>query len=209
MDSRDSEQEKRRFAELYASMADGELESLARESDSLSDDARQALEAEISRRPTIAESASIGTDAGHDVTEWDDLVMVRQFRDLPEAQLAKGLLESAQIESFLVDDVMIRMDWFISNLLGGVKLCVREKDAEAALDVLEQSIPTAFEVEGVGAYEQPRCPACQSLNISFESIHKPLAYISAWAGVPFPFPRRRWKCDSCGRTWHEDSAPPS
>jgi Putative prokaryotic signal transducing protein len=209
MDSRDAEQEKRRFAELYAGMADGELESIARESDSLTDEARQALEEEINRRPKIPASATVDTDEGHHVTEWDDLVIVRQFRDLPEAQLAKGLLESAQISSFLVDDVTIRMDWFISNLLGGVKLCVREKDADAAVDVLEQSIPADFEVEGVGAYEQPRCPACQSLNISFESIHKPLAYISASAGIPFPFPRRRWKCDSCGRTWHEDGPPSS
>ena len=209
MDSRDSEQEKRRLAELSAGMADGELESIARESDSLTDDARQALEAEIGRRPMVPESLPIDADAGYDVTEWDDLVIVRRFRDLLEAQLAKGLLESAQIESFLVDDIMVRMDWFISNLLGGVKLCVREKDAEVAVEVLEQSIPTVFEVEGVGAYEQPHCPACQSLNISFESIHKPMAYVSAWVGIPIPFPRRRWKCNSCGTAWREDGASPS
>ena len=54
-------------------------------------------------------------------------VTLRQFRDLPEALLAKGSLESAGIQVYLVDDNMIRMDWFISNLLGGIKLNVRAR----------------------------------------------------------------------------------
>ena len=75
------------------------------------------------------------------MVEWEDLVILRQFRDLPEALLAKGSLASAGIESFLADDNMVRMDWFISNLVGGIKLCVRPEDAEAALEMLEQPIP--------------------------------------------------------------------
>jgi hypothetical protein len=60
--------------------------------------------------------------SGFNVAEKSDLLTLRKFRDLPEALLAKGALESAGIESQLVDDNMIRMDWFISNLLGGIKL---------------------------------------------------------------------------------------
>ena len=185
MDDHDSEQERRKFAELYAGMADGELESIVGEADSLSDAAWEALQAEMEKRGMAPHSIAIGS---RDVAEWDDLVMLRQFRDLHEALLARGSLDSAGIESFLVDDNMVRMDWFISNLLGGIKLCVREKDAELALDVLEESIPTAFEVEGIGTYKQPRCPACQSLNISYESLNKPVAYTSAWVGLPIPPP---------------------
>jgi hypothetical protein len=49
--------------------------------------------------------------------------------------LAKGSLEAAGIQAYLVDDNMIRMDWFISNLLGGIKLQVRAEDAEAAVEI--------------------------------------------------------------------------
>jgi hypothetical protein len=57
-------------------------------------------------------------------------------------------LDSAEIECFLVDDNMARIEW--SNLVGGIKLCVKQEDAEAALDMLEQPIPEEFDVDGVG-----------------------------------------------------------
>ena len=140
---------------------------------------------------------------GEDAVEWEDLVVLKQFRDLPEALLAKGSLASAGIESFLADDNMVRMDWFISNLVGGIKLSVRPQDADTALEMLEQPIPADLEVEGEGAYRQPACPHCESLDISFEALHKPASYTAAWVGIPIPFPRRRWKCQSCGHKWRD------
>jgi len=40
------------------------------------------------------------------------LIVVAQYRDLPEALLAKGKLESAGIECTMTDDNIVRMDWF-------------------------------------------------------------------------------------------------
>jgi hypothetical protein len=144
-----------------------------------------------------------GDKRGGESIQWEDLVMIRQFRDLPEALLAKGSLESAGIISFLVDDNMVRMDWFISNLIGGIKLCVRPDDADAAVQLLEEPIPADMEVEGVGRYQQPVCPQCGSLDISYETVNKPVLYASAWILAPLPLPRKRWICHSCGRTWKE------
>jgi hypothetical protein len=112
-------------------------------------------------------------------------------------------LDSAEIESFLVDDNMIRMDWFWSNLIGGIKLCVKQEDAEAALDLLEQSIPEEFEVDGVRPYEQPRCPKCQSLDIVFEDLNQPVAWVSAYVLAPIALHRKRWVCHSCGHRWRQ------
>jgi hypothetical protein len=84
------------------------------------------------------------------------MVLIRQFRDIPEALLAKGLLESSRIECSMVDDNLVRLDWFISNGIGGIKLAVKPEDADAAVQILEQPIPDAFEVEESGTYKQPR-----------------------------------------------------
>ena len=201
MPDHNSGDERNRLAELYAAMADEELQLLARDFASLSPEGQEALEAEFRRRDLIPEVDLHTQNQGQDVMEWDDLVMLRQFRDLPEALLAKGSLESAGIEAFLVDDNMVRMDWFISNLVGGIKLCVRREDEQAALDALEQPTPPAIEVEGIGTYEQPTCPGCNSLDLRFEALNRPVAYTSAWLGVPVPLRQRRWKCDACGEIW--------
>jgi hypothetical protein len=203
MDERDSEQELRRLADSYAAMSDGELEAIAQDPGELTEFARQALLAERDRRQL---NFAIGENPGTSEIDWEDLVVLKQFRDLPEALLAQGSLNSAGIESFLADDNMVRMDWFISNLVGGVKLCVRPQDADAAHDLLEQPLHPDFEVRGLGPYTQPTCPHCESRDLSFETMNKPLAYTLAWIGVPIPVPRKRWKCHACGTAW-QDSAP--
>ncbi len=98
---------------------------------------------------------------------------------------------------------MVRMDWFISNLLGGVKLLVNSGDAEDAVTVLNQSIPENFDVQGIGEYQQPRCPSCQSLEVSFDELNKKIAYPRAWLGLPLPVHNRAWSCHSCGYHWKD------
>lgn len=196
------EEERQRLTELYAGMSDGELDALSADSGNLTDEAGQALINELARRrPEGSAPAAAVVDPEHDSAELADVVSIRQFRDLPEALLAKGALDSASIDSFLIDDNMIRMDWFYSNLVGGIKLCVKQEDAEAALDLLEQSIPEEFEVEGVGQYEQPRCPKCESLDIAFDDLNQPVAWLSAYVLAPIALHRKRWVCHSCGERW--------
>jgi len=185
-------------------MADGELEAIAADSSELTDVARQALENEIARRKSLGKDvAKSVSDPGYDAIELSDFVSIRQLRELHEALLVKGVLDSAEIECFLVDDNMVRMDWFYSNLVGGIKLCVKEEDAEAAMDLLEQSIPEEFEVEGLGQYQQPRCPKCQSLNIAFEEFNLPVAWVSAYLLAPIPLHRKTWVCHCCRQQWQE------
>ena len=71
------------------------------------------------------------------------------------------------------------------------------------MDLLEQAIPEGFEVEGVGHYEQARCPKCQSLNIAFEELNLPVAWVSAYLLAPVPIHRKTWVCHSCGQQWQE------
>jgi hypothetical protein len=227
----DPEQERQRLVDFYALQMDGELEKVASQAYELTDSAREALRVELVRRgltaelvetaPLVTKNVAAGKqwpvmpgdppppipprteEAIDGEGELRELVTIRKFRDLPEALLAKGSLESAGIEALLVDDNVIRLDWFWSNLMGGIKLQVVQKDAVAANAILDQPIPEGFDVSGVGEYQQPRCPRCQSLDVSFQELDEPVAYVSAYFGVPIPWKRRAWRCHMCKAEWEE------
>lgn len=201
----DAEQEKRKLAEFYAGLTDGELEKLEEQSNSLTAVARQALEDELDRRELTGSVADDPEAVPHSDIGLRKLVTIRNFRDLPEALLAKGSLESVGIECFLADDNLVRLDWFISNFIGGIKLRVKPEDAEQAVELLDQPIPPGMYIEGIGLYEQPQCPRCGSLDIGFQGLNKPVAYGTAWLGVPIPLQRNSWKCHACGEEWEQEA----
>jgi hypothetical protein len=198
-----SDEEYKRIAGVYSAKSDEELARLAATGFELSDEGHQALEAEISRRGL---NLTLALHPGFDVCELNDLVTLRKFRDLPEALLAKGSLESAGIQADLVDDNTIRLDWFWSNLLGGIKLKVQTEDVDAANEILNQPIPEHLEIDGVGTYEQPQCPQCQSLDVSYRELNKLISYGSAYFGVPIPIHKKAWTCHACGNEWEETTS---
>jgi putative signal transducing protein len=75
------------------------------------------------------------------LTKNTDFVMLRRYRDLPEAAIFKSILGAESIDCVLSDENMVRMDWFWSNLLGGVKLWVRQQDLENAKELIDQESP--------------------------------------------------------------------
>lgn len=130
--------ERNQFVERYSEMSDEELIKLALESSELSDNAWEALEDELDRRNLDVPELEISQTSS---PEWRNLVLLRSFRDVPEALLAKGRLDASGIECFLADENMVRMDWLISNLLGGVKLLVEPKDFIRASRILNEPAP--------------------------------------------------------------------
>jgi hypothetical protein len=197
----DQSKERSRLTKTYAAMSDGELLKLAFKPEALTETAWEALEDELDRRHLEIPAQASEPREQPDLRK---LVTIRQFRDLPEALLAKGSLESAGIQCFLRDDNLVRLDWFISNFVGGVKLCVNPEDAETARQLLEEPILEGMYVHGVGLYEQPRCPKCQSLDVNFEELDRPIAYLSAFLRVPMPIQRKGWHCHSCNAQWEDD-----
>lgn len=145
------------------------------------------------------------SDSPEEPSKPGEFITLQRFRDLPEALLAKGSLESAGIECRLLDDNMVRLDWFWSNLLGGVRLQVPASDADAAIAILNEPIPEDLEVPGVGTYQQPSCPKCHSLDVAYQELYAPVAYISAYIGLPIPMERAGWRCHSCNAEWVEES----
>ena len=182
----DPEQERRRLREFYSQMTEGELEKVAIDAAALTDVARQVLEDEINRRGLQGRVENLPT--GTDEIDLRKLVTVRKFRDLPEALLAKGAIESAGIPCFMADDNIVRLDWFISNFVGGIKLLVDPENVTEATEVLDQPVPESFAVEGVGEYQQPHCPKCKSLDVTFQNLMQ----------------NKAWNCLSCGHDWEDD-----
>jgi hypothetical protein len=227
----DLDEERRRLAEFYSQQMDGELENVAKQGYALTDLAREALRAELSKRglgveltearpvpppPPAAfpqpgdpppESPRAEASASSNESERRRMVTIRQIRDLPEALLAKGSLESAGIEALLTDDNTVRIDWFWSNLVGGIKLSVDSQDVEAAEEILEQPIPEGFDVSGVGEYQQPHCPNCQSLDVTYKELNRPVSYLTLWIDFPIPVYRRAWRCHDCDVEWEDDGVP--
>lgn len=218
----DPERERRRLAEFYASEMDGRLEKIAAQAYELSDVAREALRAELAKRgisTPLAEEAPEVPAGPHGVGDpplepppqqdridgefaFRPRITLRKFRDLPEALMARSSLEASEIDCALVDENVVRLDWFWSNLMGGVKLLVDPEDAAAANDVLAQPIPEQLDVSGMGVYEQPRCPSCGSLDVNFREI-APLAYVLMWVNFPLPFHRKAWRCHTCNVQWED------
>ena len=141
MTSPDAERERQRLAEVYAEKADEELRSLAQQGGTLTDIARTALRHELNRR-AIRLPVHEPSPPLHQV-DLPSVVTLRQFLTVQEALMAKSILDSAGIESFLADENVISMNWLWSNALGGVKLQVRRTDAAIASDLLNQKLSEA------------------------------------------------------------------
>jgi hypothetical protein len=135
----------------------------------------------------------------------DELIVVRRFRDLIEAELAKGKLISAGVDCFLADENTVRMDWLWSNAIGGLRLVVKEEDVEAARTLLDEPIPDQIAQEDPALnYTQPRCPKCASPDISFETLDRTLSYGLLFLNLAFPIGKHNWKCQSCGVEWVDE-----
>jgi len=128
--------ESARLQDLYSNMTDGELHEIAADHSSLTDLARAALAKEFERRNLTAPDSDKHSNFVEPEIEFQDLVTIRRFRNLHEALLAKGSLDSAAIESHLADDNMVRL--FVSAFVGGVRLLVRRADADAAQQILDE-----------------------------------------------------------------------
>jgi hypothetical protein len=191
------------FAGEYAQMSGGELLHLAVSYDSLVGPAQDALRAEFARRrmeaPVIEDQVELVSQR---------LVTVRRYRDTSEAIVARTVLESAGIFCFLRDENLVRMDWQVSNFIGGIRLQVRPEDSEAATELLSQPVPESIAFETAAEFVQPHCPRCGSIDITFEGRNRSAAIASTFLfGLPLPLGGESWRCSTCGCRWADDGAP--
>ena len=144
----DPSTEIQRLRAHYGGLQDAELSELGTQADTLTDIARQVLIDEMRRRAIEPPSPSAPIQREESRESISPApVMIRRYTDWPIAALAKSALDSAGIESFLADENLVRLDWFYSNLVGGIKLFVRPEDAMEAVKVLDDVVPEKPEGE--------------------------------------------------------------
>ncbi len=196
------------YLKRYAAMNESELMTTARAYDTLREPAQDALRAEFVRRglePPLLEGEVDGDldDARLPINQ--KLVTVRRYRDLSEAIVARSVVEGAGIYCFLQNENIVRLDWQISNFLGGIRLQVAETDAAAAEEMLSAPVPASIAMEGEPEYIQPRCPRCDTLDISFEGAGRGAALAALYLfSLPAPMGEKRWVCNKCGLLWADD-----
>ncbi|MCU1320685.1 MAG: hypothetical protein JWM43_334 [Acidobacteriaceae bacterium] len=141
--------------------------------------------------------------------EFRDLVTLRRYRDLSEAIIARGVIESAGIFCFLKDENLARLDWQMSNMIGGIRLQVGSADVEAAEAILAQPIPDSIdfdlEFEAQPDFQQPHCPRCNSTDISYERSSRKgaLAFLYLFS-LPVLRGGPSWTCNHCDLHWVDD-----
>ncbi len=177
------------------------LEELGQNSEAL-----QAYEQAIALNPNFSEAKDNLEQFRTEISNKNGrIVTIATYSHPPEAYIVKGRLESEGIWSYVADAETVTMNWLYSNAIGGVKLQVREADAEKVQEILNTE-PEAIEWDEEEfedeEYEEIVCPICQSKNTDYERYVTKLVFLS-WLllSVPLPFMKRKWKCQDCGHTW--------
>jgi Putative prokaryotic signal transducing protein len=118
--------------------------------------------------------------------------------------VARAAIESAGIFCFLKDENLVRLEWQISNFIGGIRLQVATEDADAAQAILSQPIPDTISIPDQPGFEQPRCPRCSSTNVTWERQGRRAALASLYLfSLPLPRGSASWHCDSCDLRWQD------
>lgn len=119
----------------------------------------------------------------------EQLVTIATFTTAIVADLARTRLESEGIECFLADEYTGGQPGSPYFTVVGVRLQVRDTDAQRAIEILGDSSTLVEDPEESPSKPEDdvlRCPRCDSIAVDSPG---------------FSFLRKKWKCESCGYQW--------
>lgn len=135
----------------------------------------------------------------------DKWIAVASFSQPVEAHLARTKLESEGITCVVRDEYLVRVNWLLSNAVGGVKLMVPAWEADRAIEILRPRphlvVVADEEAETDGELV---CPRCRSFDVYFNRYSRRVAGLF-WLvfGFIVPWGDHRWICKQCGYEWKE------
>ena len=126
------------------------------------------------------------------------LVTVSIHSDPIEAHILRCRLEAEEIPSFIVNEHHIRMNWLMSNALGGVLVQVPKQFTSQALSVIKDIEAGTYEIRD----EEPEaqtCPKCGSHEALPDKVSWRIAFLAFFLlNVPVPYSAHVKKCLNCG-----------
>ena len=201
-----------RLTAHYRRMSDGELLSLARHPDALTEAAQQVLNAEFSARrlelsppDELTPSLEPEPDPDSPYAEDRELVELCKVWSLPDSLQLQWLLDRAGIPFYLGDEKVAGVDKLTSSFASGVSVKVMRVGypwaRQAMSDYEPVNEPPQDAEETEGAPEIPvTCPKCRSADVVFECL-------SPGPGTETeeedPNSIFEWACDSCGYEWQD------
>ncbi len=218
----DIAQEWRRLQGLYAAMSEEELEAIADESYELTDIAKQALKAEISRRGlqvivrlAPAPEKTQEKEEPHGDLDPADLELSHALLRVwnpEEAGRVKALLNDANIACYFGPNLDEGVDRLQYPKDKGVEVKVPYAFIEPAQYALRDFL--ADETEAIPDFSS-RCPKCHSTEIVFlgldsdtteehEETEDTDETEQTAAEQTGPDPKFNWSCDACGYQWKDD-----
>jgi hypothetical protein len=132
----------------------------------------------------------------------EKLVVIAEYRDLPQAGLAQSTLEANGVQCFLENQYMVGVNWLYSTALGGIKLKVHSRDVSRANEIFSNL--KSGNVEGFSEEKtapEATCPFCGSTEIITKNYTRKFAAISLLLSLPFFFFLKRNSCKECGHNW--------
>lgn len=138
-----------------------------------------------------------------------DLVTVARYDSSIQAHIVKAHLEGHDLVCFVFDDHMVDMYALYSNAIGGVKIKVREKDAEEAHAIIQELEKKPYTDQND---EIIACPNCGSTEYykdfnSMRSFGSIIAAIGSFLTAVLPIYRKRvFRCKACDTEFDSKSA---
>ncbi len=129
-----------------------------------------------------------------------NLILIESFNDAIQAHLMAGALEEEGIEVFIMDENLVSINPLFSNVVGGVKLKVKQEDADKALQLIQQMKQTPYTNDDGAVI---KCPWCESEKVdnnfrSIKSFSSLVAFFLALFTTTYPLRSdHRYYCLNC------------
>jgi hypothetical protein len=114
------------------------------------------------------------------------LTTVATFDLAAKAEVARNVLEDAGIQAVIADSEIVAMDWLISNAVGGIKVQVREEDAERAAAVLDEQLGSGAGLAAEGLDEEELARQALAAGKPEEDVEPPADVSEEVEELPAP-----------------------
>ncbi len=122
------------------------------------------------------------------------IVTLRSFDNYFLANIALTKMQDAGIECYLKDENTVTIDPILSNAIGGIKLVVKEEDAEEAKQLLQ-----LFDEEYLKAVKCPKCGAAEISLVTKPGASNFITAIFTWLFSSYAVAAEQiYQCGSCG-----------